>query len=279
MTSLLSMLSACAILQQGARGDLYNTMALAQARVAQAEGAVAAYDARLDALEEALRAQNQNAASKLESLDQVAAEVTRLRGELEVVRFELTELNRTVTTQQTGSERRLLHAEARLRQVEGFLNIRPPPPPTDAEMGLASTPGAPIESPTPPPDPTPSAPPTVAGKLALAREHLDAGRPAVARALLERALTDHPEAMEIDEIRYRIGEAWQSEGNPKAAAKAWQQVVDQHPKSNWSCWSLYRIGTCFEQLGQAEGAKAFFAGATEGRCAKSDAAKEAKKKL
>jgi hypothetical protein len=39
------------------------------------------------------------------------------------------------------------------------------------------------------------------------------------------------------------------------------------------------MGEAFEHLGQNEGAKAFFKGASEDNCKSSDAAKEAKKKL
>lgn len=269
------LLAACALLNGGANRALHAATTAATLRVAQAEAVVADAEDRIAQLEQAIRAQGQNQADKLENLDQVVAEVSRLRGEIEVVRFQLDELQRGLSTSSVDQERRMSHAEARLRQVEGFLNLRPPPPPTDVDLGLA--PGeSPVDAPVEQP---PAIPESAAERLALGREHLAAGRPAVARAVLQKAVDGNVGAPEMDEIRYRLAESWFDEGNWKSAAKAFQAVTDNHGKSDWACWAQYRIGECFERIGNADGARSFYAGATEGRCAKSAAAKEARLKL
>lgn len=265
----------------GANRALHAAYSAATLRIVQTEAAIADYESRIGQLEETIRAQGISQADKLENLDQVVAEMARLRGNLEVLHFQVNEVKRTVDSAQVGQERRMMHAEARLRQVEGFLNLRPPPPPSDAELGLAiglgETPaeavGTPLEPAAPP------LPSTAPERLALARGHLTEGRPAVARAILLKTVEENAGASEMDEVRYRLAESWFDEGNWKTAGSKFQTVIDNHPKSDWACWAQYRMGECFEHLNNADGASLFFLGATEGRCAKSAAAKEARKKL
>ncbi|MEZ4241251.1 MAG: tetratricopeptide repeat protein [Myxococcota bacterium] len=126
------------------------------------------------------------------------------------------------------------------------------------------------------PDDVPS---TAAGKLELAAEHMAAGRQTVARAILKAAIDQHVGAPEMDEIRYRYAETFFNEGDWRSAISEFNKVINNHPNSPWKCWSFFRQGEAFEKMGQEEGARAFFKGATDGACKSSDAAKEAKKKL
>ena len=58
------------------------------------EELVADTQSRVEQLEDTIRIQGQSEASRLENIDQVNAEVSRLRGEIEVLQFELTEQTR-----------------------------------------------------------------------------------------------------------------------------------------------------------------------------------------
>lgn len=270
----------------GASADLHRTVSAASLRVAQVEQQLAEKESRIEQLEEVIRVQGQNQATRLENLDQVNVEVARLRGEIEVLRFDLQEIVRLLDDLQIGYERRHLHAEARLRKVEGYLGVAPPPPPTDEELGLTPSAGAgqdPTDSELPgaegsEPD-LGEVPDTAEGKLELAADHMEAGRNGVARAVLRSAMDEHVGASEMAEIRYRLGETWFNDGDWIQAATTFKGVTDNHPKSEWSCWALFRQGECFDKLSQPENARLFYEGAAAGRCSKSDAAKEARSRL
>lgn len=270
---------------QAATAEYTKQVSTANLRASQLEVQLAASAARIDQLEEFVRVQGQTAATRMENIDQVNLEVSRLRGQIEVIQFELSALKEELTAYQIQQERRQLHDENRLQQIEKFLGVKPPPPPTDAEMGLTttSTPGdeppvdGPLFDPTaePAPDDTP---PTARGKLDLASEHMAAGRQGVARAVLTKAAAEHPDSEEIAEIRYRLAETHLNEKNHGKAALAFKAVIDDYPTSPWASWSMLRQGECFEGLGQNDNARLFFDGVIQ-RYPKSDAAKEAKKKL
>lgn len=261
----------------------------AQIRLAQLEALLVESELRIEQLEDVIRQQGKSEADRLENLDQVNAEVTRLRGAIEVLQFESAELKRVVADQQISLERRQLHDEMRLAQIEKFLGIKPPPPPTDADLGLASGTDGATPAPAPAPEPAPGTdteevdpatiPETAAGKLELAVQHMEAGRQGVARAVLKAAIDQNVGAPEMDEIRYRYAETFFNEEEWRAAITEFNKVINNHPNSPWKCWSYLRQGESFEKLGKAEGARSFFTGATEGSCKNSDAAKEAKKKL
>lgn len=264
----------------------------AQIRLAELEALLVESELRIEQLEEVIRQQGQSQADRLENLDQVNAEVVRLRGAIEVLQFQSTELRRFVDDQALASERRQLHAEMRLAQIEKLLNLKPPPPPTDADLGVSAAAGAVTGAvaglPTGGVSPVPGAPPTgttedlpetAAEKLALAKTHMDAGRQEVARAVLKAAIEQHAGAPEMDEIRYRYAETFFNVGEWKTSISEFNKVTNNHPTSPWKCWAFYKIGEAFEKLNQPEGAKAFFKGATEDNCKSSDAAKEARKKF
>jgi TolA-binding protein len=269
-----------------ATADYARQVSTAQVRLAQLEALLVESQLRIEQLEEVIREQGQNEAEKLQNFDQVNAEVTRLRGAIEVLQFDVTELKRTVKEQQLQTEKRLLYGEMRLAQIEKMLSLKPPPPPTDADLGLAAATPTPAPGPdgTPAPAPAPTAPPeqvpdTAAGKLELAASHMAEGRNPVARAILKAALDQHVGAPEMDEIRYRYAETFFNEQDWKQAISRFNDVINNHPTSPWKCWSFFRQGEAFEAMGKAEGAAAFYKGATEGSCKASEAARKAKEKL
>jgi TolA-binding protein len=266
-----------------ATADYARQVSTAQVRLAQLEALLVESQLRIEQLEEVIRQQGKNEAEKLQNFDQVNAEVTRLRGAIEVLQFDATELKRMMKEQQIEGEKRLLYSEMRLAQIEKMLSLKPPPPPTDADLGLTGSP-APAPAPGTPPAPAPDVgsepvPETAAGKLELAAKHMAEGRNPVARAILKAAIDQHVGAPEMDEVRYRYAETFFNEQDWKQAISRFNDVINNHPNSSWKCWSFFRQGEAFEAMGKAEGAAAFYKGATEGSCKSSEAARKAKEKL
>jgi len=261
-----------------ASSEVARQLSTAQLRVAEVESQLVAAEVQIQQLQEWVSHQGRFEADRLENLDQVNAEVARLRGSLEVVQFELSQARQALEEQQVAQEKRQLHDESRLAQIEKFLGIKPPPPPTNEDLGIeggstgvatASTPdAAPAELPA-----------DASGKLELAVEHIEAGRQTVARAILLAALEQHVGSKDVPEIRYRLAETWFNEKKYASAVSEFNKVINNHPSSEWACWSYYRQGESFELLGKKDGAKAFYSGATEGACKGSDAAAKAKAKL
>lgn len=254
----------------------------ANMRVAQMENTLADAQTRVEQLEEYVRLQGQTAANRLENLDQVNAEVSRLRGQIEVMQFELSAIKEDLSAYQLGQERRQLHDESRLSQLEDFLGVSPPPPPTNADLGLPPAEGEEPVDPVPTgDDPDVEVPPEDASaraKLDAAAGHMAEARPKVAQQILIKAAQVHADDPEIEEIKYRLAEAHLAQRNYGKAALAFKGVIDDHPKSPWASWSMLRQGDCFKGLGQADNARLFYDGVIQ-RYPKSEAAKEASAKL
>ena len=258
----------------------------AHVRLAQLEELLVAAELRIEQLEEVIRQQGHDEVSRLENIDEVNAEVYNLRGAIEKLQFDADELKRGFSDLLVESERRHLHAEIRLDQVEQFLKLPTPPVPNDDDIGIGGgrTPGG-ADSPGPArPSPLGSAPPSdipgsAVGKLDLAMEHMRDGRQEVARAILRSALDQHPKASQRDEIQYRYAETFFNEQDYRTAISEFNKVVNNYPKSEWKCWSFFRMGESFELLGKPDSAKPFFRGATETDCRNTDAAKKAKERL
>lgn len=248
----------------------------ASVRVAQLEQQLVASQDRIAQLEEVIRLQGQSEAARLENLDEVNDEIARMRGAIEVLQFERDQLKTGVTEQQLVQEQRQLQDEARLRQIEKLLGVTPPPPPPAPDGLPAPAPGTPATEPEPA---MPDLPADAAGRLEAAIGHMEAGRHAVARVILQRALTENAGAPEIPEIRYRYAETWFNEQRWREAILEFQKVPDNHATSDWACWAYFRQGESMENLQGLQQAMPFYKGATGGACKNSEAAKLAKKKL
>lgn len=287
----------CAWITQNhaAQAEYARQVDIVSMRAADMEALLAEADTRIQQLEETVRLHGQQEASRLENFDQVNVEINRLRGQIEELRFQLEEMQRFLDEGAIERERRVLHAERRLAELEKFLRVKPPPPPTDEELGIAragepgtatgdGTAGTAVDGAGAADgaggtgEPEVVTPATAEEKLELAVEHMSAGRQAVARVLLEKALEDHPGATETAEIRYRLGEAWFNDGEYKKAITAWKGVTDNHDKSEWASWAMLRQGEAFDKLGNADGAKLFWQGVVD-KYPRTQAAKEAKQKL
>ena len=104
-------------------------IAVASARSAQVETSLGRLESRLKNLESAIRKRGQEEAQRLENLDQVNSEISRLRGQIEEMNFVIQDLRLLYEKGVMDQERRQLHDEARLKQIEGYLGISAPPPP------------------------------------------------------------------------------------------------------------------------------------------------------
>ena len=290
VVALSPVLDGCWWTQNAAATSEYaRQVSTATLRVAQLEAEQVESDKRIEQLEEVIRLQGQSQAERIDNFDEVNAEVIRLRGAIEVLQHNLDEVREQFDTYTLAQERRQLHDEKRLLQVETFLGVAAPPPPTDAELGIAvaessqadgsadagTTDGAGLTT-EPAADPIPA---DAAGKLEQAVQHMAEGRHAVARAILKKAILEHAGDPLMPEIRYRNAETRFNEQNWRKAAVQFKQVIDNHPKSEWSCWAHYRQGECFEAMGAGGDAKLFYKAAAQGFCGRTEAGKAAKNKL
>jgi len=279
-------------------------VSVAQMRVAQLEGDVASTQQRVSQVEESMRARGSDEATRLETVDQVNAEVGRIRGDIEVLQYDVSQIKKTLDDLQVQQDQRMLYLESRVAQLESFLQVKPPPPPapptegaqdgaTEGATDARATGGAQgtaegaqggqqgaqgaqgTDAAAPAEEPVPD---TVEGVLELAAKHMKAGRNAVARALLQKAQKDHPGDPAMDEVRYRLAETWFNEGEWRKAIGEFNAVIEGWPKSKWAPWAMLAQGDAFAKLGQGDNAKLFYSEVIR-VYPKSDAAKEAKKQL
>jgi TolA-binding protein len=261
-------------------GRYTREVSLATLRVAQLEAALTEAESRVSQLEEFARLQGENEVSRVENLDDINFELNRLRGSIEQLNFQLGQLQADLVQSSTSSDQRLLYSENRLVEIEQFLNIEPPPMASAVAAdgavvgGTESNDGVPGDSVSEPESETL----TLSDQLDVAVEHLLAERSGVARALLQRLLSDNVGAPELDEVRYRLAESHFNEENWGGAARAFQQVVTNHPKSQWAPWSMLRQGECFVKMGQKKNANMFYEDLIA-KYPKSKAATEAKTRL
>lgn len=248
---------------------------LLQTRQAVLEQGLEESTDKLEQAQSALRVIGRDKGDLLQALDQASDQVRSLRGELETLRFDLDEIKQSFEAYLSQQEVRQLHDEARLKQIETSLGLQAPPRPTlDPGASSELTGGEatdPVVAPTDMPD-------SAKGLLDKAIGEMEANRQGVARFLLEKAVKEYAGDPVLDEVRYRLGETWALEKTWNKAALAFDQVVNNHPKSKWAAWAMLRQGEAFEQLGQKDGAMLFYEDVVR-LYPKTEAANEARKKV
>ncbi len=241
-------------------------------------------ETRLTRLEDQSRARSQEEIMKMDTLEQVRSEVSRLRGDLEVLRHDFDTTRTDSGARIEDAAFRLDWLESRAALLEKSLGVPTPPPPARPEPAPPSAGGGePAEGPAPAPAPAPA--PSgdegitdPAALLAKAEEHLAAGRPKAAEAVLDRFLKLHPKDERVPEAMYRRAEAAFNMKDWAAAVLRFQEVIDKHKKSVWAAYAMYRQGECFEAQGQLDNARLFWEDVIR-LWPDTKAAKMAKKKL
>lgn len=275
---MIFLLLACVLDRTGqsATAAYERELALQTARADTLETSSREVEVRVEQLEEVMRYRGQQEAVRLENLDQVTAEVRRIRGKIEELEHQAGVGAQDRAALDDDVAFRLEYLELRVASLEGQLGLEAPPPPIeggvtvgqDGEVELAGG-GEPVEVELP------------AGAdelLAKAEEHLVAGKPKVARVLLEKFLAEHPTNAKVSEARYRYAETFFNEGDYARAILLFEEVVTNDTKSSWSPWAMVRQGECFKSMGQDAEATLFWQDVVA-RYPKSQAAKDAKELL
>lgn len=274
MTLLL--LLACVLDRTGqsATAAYERELALQTTRAQALEQEAVTLQARVDQLEEINRYRGRQEAAKQENLDQIRADVARLRGAVEE-----SEHNEALAAEDRAAldadvQFRLEYLELRVSELEDTLGLDTPEPPSDAPDTQVQNNGEVVLTDQGPPQEVelPQGPEEL---LAGAEAHLTEGRPKVARVLLQKLLDDHSTHERVPEARYRLAETYFNEGNYQRAILAFEEVVSLHPDSKWAPWAMIRQGECFELLGQRAEAELFWSDVID-RYPKSKAAGDAK---
>ncbi|NOY25646.1 MAG: tetratricopeptide repeat protein [Oligoflexia bacterium] len=288
---LLITTSGCVLDRTGqSASETWHREALLQrTRTDNLENQFTEIEARVDQLEELTRARGQDEIMRMETLDQVRTEVANIRGDVEVLNHDIGRKVIQGAAQAEDAAYRLQWLEDRTAQLESSLGLEPTPPPVivadeaDADTGDTAdsadggtqdtSPGdqdRPLTTATAVTDPD--------EMLALAKEHLAAGRNQAAEAVLNRLVKLHPDDANLAEVRYRLAEASFNAGEYQAAVLRFQEVIDRYKKSAWAPWAMLRQGECFDKQGQPDNAKLFYEDVVR-LWPKSKAAKDARGRL
>jgi tol-pal system protein YbgF len=234
-------------------------------KIALMESALDNTETRLVRLEEASRARSQQEVLKLGSLEEIRAEVGRLRGDFEVLRHDYDTFEGTASGQLDDAAFRLEWLETRAAQLESSLGVPMPPPPERPEP-VAEEEGTESGGETDGPEVAGGAEAdagdegiTDPGELIdKAEKHLAAGRAKAAETVLDRFLELHPNHKREPEALYRRAEAAFNMKDYSGAVLRFQDVIDRHKKSVWAAYAMYRQGECFEAQGQRDNARLFW---------------------
>jgi TolA-binding protein len=274
--SALLLLSGVAWAGSGVSADYARQVDTAQLRLAQIEAGQVDLDATVRRLEEAQRSSVTSPSGGGEAADSGA--VRALRGDIEVLQFELRSLKESVEALALDMDTRLLWQEQRSAQLEQALGLTPPPMPVA---------GAPI-GPQPMPENTgtfpqtepvgvggvPAAPIDANGLMELAVGHMTEARQPAARAVLERMLREFPEDERAAEASYRIAETYFNEEKWIKAVSEFQLFQDRYPRHELASWAMLRQGEAFERRGARSDAVLFWEGVIQ-RYPRTEAAAEA----
>lgn len=275
--SALFLMSGMAFAGSGVSADYARQVDTVQLRLAQIEAAQVDLDATVRRLQEAQRSMVTAPTDGGEAADSGA--VRSLRGDIEVLQFELRTLKESVEALALDMDTRLLWQEQRSAQLEQALGLTPPPMPVaGAQIGPQPMPEGPNGLPQEDPDSVsgvPAAPMDADGLMELAVEHMTEARQPAARAVLERLLREFPEDERRAEATYRIAETYFNEEMWIQAVTEFQKVVDRFPRHELASWAMLRQGEAFERRGARSDAVLFWEGVIQ-RYPRTPAADEAR---
>lgn len=246
---------------------------------------------RVDQLEELTRARGQEEIMRMETMEELRTEVANMRGEVELIQHDL---GRRVTDGEARADDvafRLQWLEDRAAQLEENLGLEPTEPPVVEPDEGGDTGAVALEDGG---DDTGTEAPGGSGEpvaleeggavtdpdelMKLAEQHLAAGKDRAAEAVLERFIDANPEHERLAEARYRHAEAAFNGERYQEAVLRFQTVIDRHKGSAWAPWAMLRQGECFEKQGQADNARLFYEDVVR-MWPKSKAAKDARGRL
>ncbi len=281
--ALLSIVATACVLDrtgQSASREYGEQLADAHGRVRDLEEVGEDIGRRVAQMEEVTRARGQEEILKMETVEQLRDEVARMRGEFEQLDHDYRTYETAALGAQMDVDGRLAYLEARVATLEKSLGLKPPPPPSS--QSASADPGtAAVATDTPPTDGGATTAPEVPelsspeAYFELIQQQLESGNGGAARAVAERFVAENPKSDRVPEAYYRIAESYQNAGEFKTAATKFQVVIDKAPSSSWAPWALLRQGECFEGLERPDDAKVFFCDVVA-KYPKSKAAKEAK---
>jgi len=278
---ILLLASGCVLDRTGqsATREYEQRIADAQGRVRDLEEVGEDIGRRVAQMEEVTRARGQEEILKMETVEQLRDEVARMRGEFEQLDHDYRTYETAALGAQMDVDGRLAYLEARVVALEKSLGLKPPPPPPPP--AVADVGAVPVATEAPPADGgAPAELPELSSPEAffeLIRQHLESGNAGAARAVAERFVAENPKSDRVPEAYYRIAESYQNAGEFKTAATRFQVVIEKAPSSSWAPWALMRQGECFEGLQRPDDAKVFFCDVVS-KYPKSKAAKDAKPK-
>ena len=90
---------------------------------------------------------------------------------------------------------------------------------------------------------------------------LQDSEPAGLKMLIQKSrafIAEHPEYKRIDQVYYIFGNALTKTGNAEEAVKAYQQLVENHPKATYFALALLEMGLAYDRLGQHDKADAAY---------------------
>lgn len=270
MTSALLVISLAACILdrtgQSATETYKREMAIQATRVQSMDSSLKDAQRRIEQVEEVTRARGQEEIMRMETVDQLRSAVAEIRGDLEVLQHDIGVDTEFAGKFQEDADFRLTYLEARAAAIEKNLGLQAPPPPDrrSASVIAPTSTGDGTGATT-----TTTQAPADGGEVEikastpeemfkLAEGHLAENRPKVARAVLERFLAQYPSDSRIPEVRYRLAQTWYTEGEYQKAILGYQEVLDKHGSSAWASWAMLRQGQCFESLGQKDNAQLFY---------------------
>jgi tol-pal system protein YbgF len=229
-----------------------------QAKLDEANAARQALEKRVTELDAAMKGQ---AVDMLGQIDRLNAEISKLRGQLEVNSHE-------IGLAQQRQRDLYTDLDGRLRKLESGASAKP---------GDAEAPGA--ASPVVAPTPAPSV--DAAGELKsyeAAHELFKAGKYKESAEAFEKFLEAYPGSKYAPSSQYWIGYAHFSQKNYKAAIASQQKLIKLYPDNQKVPDAMYNIANSQIQLSDVEGAKQTLRGLLE-KYPQSEAAPLAKKRL
>ena len=90
---------------------------------------------------------------------------------------------------------------------------------------------------------------------------LQNSEPAGLNMLIQKSrafIAEHPKYKRIDQVYYIFGNVLTKTGNAEEAVKAYQQLVENHPKATYFALALLEMGLAYDRLGQHDKADAAY---------------------